>query len=84
MTLVEIEPYLFEHQFFIPSEVGLRNLQPDILTLDDHIWHEVSTIEQTPLKPDSTISSEELKKCFIESHASDWNIGAVLAQKDFL
>ena len=45
LTLDELSPYFYDHQFFIPSKVGFEDLQAQPLTFDDHIWHELRRAE---------------------------------------
>ncbi|HPS02723.1 MAG TPA: hypothetical protein PLA90_14390, partial [Candidatus Sumerlaeota bacterium] len=35
----DIQPFLRDKTYFVPSEVGLTDLQPAVFTVDDHIWH---------------------------------------------
>ncbi|MCR4343114.1 MAG: hypothetical protein NUV40_04465, partial [Patescibacteria group bacterium] len=37
LSLNGIEEYLYEKEYFIPSEIGLKDLQPENLNQDDHI-----------------------------------------------
>ena len=73
VTLEELSPYFHDHQFFIPSEVGLEDLQPEIFTIDDHIWHEVFSVEPTEESPTGEIGSKELVEKFKYLSSIDWN-----------
>ncbi|MCR4313072.1 MAG: hypothetical protein NUV58_02395, partial [Candidatus Roizmanbacteria bacterium] len=37
LSINDIEEYLYEKEYFIPSEIGLKDLQPENLNQDDHI-----------------------------------------------
>lgn len=56
ITLEQIEPFLKEQTFFIPSKVGLPDLQEEFFSVDDHIWHEIKAMELTEQPP--TITTE--------------------------
>ena len=84
LELGDIEPYLYEHQFFIPSEVGLPDLQSEELTEDDHIWHEIVDIKETALEPTVKISAVELVEGFKAAHVVEWNWFEVMERKGFL
>jgi hypothetical protein len=40
IKLEQIEPFLRDQCFFIPSEVGLPDLQEEVFKTYDHIWEE--------------------------------------------
>ena len=80
---VDIEPYLYEHQFFIPSEVGLPDLQPEKLTEEDHIWHEIVSLKETKAEPTVEISAGIFVEGFKATHAVEWNWLKVMERKGF-
>ena len=84
VTLEEIEPFLREQTFFIPSEVGLPDLQEDVFKSYDHIWHEIETIELTDEQPTATIHAPTLVSNFKNARSQDWNEGEVFARKDLM
>ena len=84
VTLEELSPYFHDHQFFIPSEVGFDDLQPDTFTCDDHIWHELYEIETTEESPTVDFDSEELVKKFKYLSSLDWNETEVFKKKGLL
>ena len=57
VSLEEIEHFLREHTFFIPSEVGLSDSQEEVFKSYDHIWHEIEAVELTDERP--TVSELE-------------------------
>ena len=83
LELENIESYLYEHQFFIPSEVGLSDLQPEELTEDDHIWHEIVSLNETVDEPTVKISAVELVEGFKAAYAVEWNWFEVMKRKGF-
>jgi len=60
LSLDNIEVYFYEKEFFIPSEIGLKDLQLESLTPDDHIWHEILKISLTHEKSSVDITAEEI------------------------
>ncbi len=73
-SLSDIEEYLYENEFFIPSEIGFKDLQPEILNQDDHIWHEILEINHTHEKPTANISADEIISNFRRASLAEWNI----------
>jgi hypothetical protein len=74
LSLSDIEEYLYEKEFFIPSEIGLKDLQPENLTPDDHIWHEILEISYTNEKPTVNITAEKIISNFRKASLEEWNI----------
>ena len=81
LKLEDIEHFLFEHHFFIPSEVGLPGLQPEVLTEDDHIWHEIISLKESVAEPTVEIKSDDLVEKFQMAHAEEWNWFEVMKRK---
>jgi hypothetical protein len=57
-----IQAGLREGAMFIPSQVGLEDLQRSFgggLYEDDHVWHEVLSIQPTALAPTMACAAEE-------------------------
>ncbi|HDY89178.1 MAG TPA: hypothetical protein ENH82_13815 [bacterium] len=73
-SLSDIEEYLYEKEVFIPSEIGLKDLQPENLNSDDHIWHEILEISHTLDKPTMNISAEQIISNFRRASLDEWNI----------
>ncbi|MCR4290946.1 MAG: hypothetical protein NUV86_11885, partial [Candidatus Scalindua sp.] len=69
-----IEEYLYEKEYFIPSEIGLKDLQPENLNQDDHIWHEILEISHTQEKPTVNITADKIKVNFKKASLEEWNI----------
>lgn len=84
LKLDEIKPYFYDHEFFIPSEVGFEDINPESFTSDDHIWHELSEIEPTEKSPTFKISPEELVEKFKHLSSIDWNETEVYKKKGLI
>ncbi len=79
----QIAPFLREQTYFIPSEVGLPDLQNEELTIDDHIWHEIEFISVTDDAPTVKFSATTLLKRFANAARKDWNEYEVSLRKGF-
>lgn len=82
LCLKDIEEYLYNKEFFIPSEIGLKDLQPENLNQDDHIWHEILEIIHTNEKPTANIIAEEIISNFRKASSEGWNILNVIPQNE--
>lgn len=80
----QIEPLLKDKLFFIPSDVGLPDLQDDIFSVDDHIWHEFESIELTEEPPNVEIDASLLIKYFKDASDNHWDEYAVFKRKGLL
>jgi len=74
LSLNDIEEYLYDREFFIPSEIGLNDLQPVNLNQDDHIWHEILETSHTHDKPTVNITAKKIISGFRKSSLEGWNI----------
>ncbi len=74
LTSNDIEKYLYDKEFFIPSEIGLKDLQPENLNQDDHIWHEILDINHTHEKHTVDITAEKIISNFRKASTEEWNI----------
>jgi hypothetical protein len=74
LSLNDIEKYLYEKEFFIPSEIGLKDLQPEILNQDDHIWHEILEVSHTNDEATVKITAEKVISNFRRASLDEWNI----------
>jgi len=74
LSLNNIEEYLYDREFFIPSEIGLKDLQPENLNQDDHIWHEILEIVHTHEKPTVNITAEKIISNFRKAFLEECNI----------
>ncbi len=74
LTSNNIEKYLYDKEIFIPSEIGLKDLQPENLNQDDHIWHEILDINHTHEQPTVNITAEKIISNFKKASLNEWNI----------
>ena len=74
LSLGDIEEYLYDEEFFIPSEVALKNLQPENIISYDHVWHEILEIAHTTKIPTVDISAHEIVNKFKKACERGWNI----------
>ncbi len=80
----QILPFLKDRIFFIPSEIGLDDLQGDEWSSDDHIWHEIESIQLTANRPTINIDAKQLLKRFKATFKNEWNEYAVMKRKGIL
>lgn len=67
--------------YFIPSQVGLPDLQPYLLqfgpyTEDDHVFHELLDAEKTDETPTCAVSTARLLESF--RNVSRWEVAAAM------
>lgn len=74
LSLNDIEDFFYEKEFFIPSEIGLKDLQPENLNQYDHIWHEILEISHTQEKPTVNITAKKIISNFRKASQEEWNI----------
>lgn len=84
LCLNDLQPHLFESEFFVPSEVGMKDLQDMPFTSNDHIWHEIMKIEHTENSPDCEIKADKLVSAFKSAHSKDWSQGEVFIKKGLI
>jgi hypothetical protein len=80
----EIQPYLRDETFFIPSEVGLTDLQDDVFSIYDHIWHEINSIQATDSDPTVDLRAVSLIAKFKLAHRNNWNEYVVFERKGLI
>ena len=71
----QIQPFLYEGEFFIPEQVGLIELQDRLRSFpseDDHVWHSLELVEPTEEEADHEDSAEVLLEKF--SKIGKWDI----------
>lgn len=79
----DLKPYFHDHDFFIPSQLGWPDLQPEPLTDHDHIWHQIYDVKLTEEKVTSDFSANILVQTFIELHSKNWNVYEAIKRKVF-
>lgn len=67
---------LHEGDFFLPHDVGLPELQPEVWNTDDHIWHELIRVEATDAPPDIDLSAKDLASRFRQRGELGWDQSA--------
>jgi hypothetical protein len=77
-------PLLKDKIFFIPSDVGLPDLQDDTFSVDDHIWHELEKIELTEEPPTLEIGASLMIENFKNASQDNWNEYAAFKRKGLL
>ena len=83
LTFEDLKPYFHDHDFFVPSQLGWPDLQPGLLTVLDHIWHQIYEVELTNEKATINISSEFLIEKFRDLSLKSWNEHEVIEEKGF-
>ena len=82
ITFAEIAPCLDSGEFFIPSQVGLPDLQSQLgkPTDDDHVWHHLTPEDFTPTPEPPTVKLTAcgLRSRFRRAHATGWDISAAM------
>ena len=81
IMLEQLTQYLHEGSYFIPSQIGLPDLQTSPLSVHDHIWHELDIVEPTTESATVSISAEAFKAAFASANANSWNEYEVFKQK---
>jgi len=84
LAINDLLPYLHDQEFFVPSEVGLDDLQDNPLTTYDHIWHEIESISKTMQKPNLKIDAKYLIEAFQKAYLKDWNQYDVFLRKGLI
>lgn len=72
LRIDEVTPFLHEGEFFIPSQVGLCDLQPPVKTEFDHVWHEVVEVKLTDKKATIPLTTEILSFNFRVAADNRW------------
>lgn len=80
----EFTPLLYDNEYFIPSEVGLKDLQELPFQHYDHIWHEILDISPTDDQPTCNIDANHLLQAFHKASDNDWNVVEVWKRKRVL
>ena len=72
-TLDQLRPHLYEGEFFMPSEVGLEDLQGYPYRNCDHIWHQLVSAEPTEDAAAVEMGAEEFVARFRKAGAEKWD-----------
>jgi len=76
-TLDQLRPHLYEGEFFMPSEVGLDDLQEYPYRNCDHVWHQLVSAEPTEDAPTAEVDADELVAGFRKAGALKWETALV-------
>lgn len=63
LSIRDLQPYLYEGEFFLPELVGLCRLTPTTMTSDDHPWHQLDGV-QSVSSGESLMGTSELVSRF--------------------
>ncbi len=84
ITFADITPHLESGEFFIPSQVGLPDLQSQLgkPTDDDHAWHHLTPDDFIPTSAPPTVKLTAcgLRNRFRRAHAAGWDISTAMAR----
>lgn len=72
LKMKELRPFLRDQLLFIPSKVGLPDLQPKEWSIDDHIWHEVENLIETMEQASIGTTAHRLLECFRVANENQW------------
>lgn len=84
LRVEDLRPLAHEGMYFIPSQVGLADLQPEPLTEDDHVWHELVDTEATDAHVTCDVSGPELLARFEGAEDGGWSECEALAARRVL
>jgi hypothetical protein len=76
----DLQDCLDDGEYFIPSQVGLPDIQDQMSgefpTDDDHVWHELLTAEPTDAAPTWHMSAREILALFKRAATDGWDEAA--------
>jgi hypothetical protein len=78
LTIEDLCPYLSYGEYFIPSEVGLLDLQELPLRSYDHIWHEIIQLSLVGEPVDMPFSAKQFIDIFQKASDNNWNENSVV------
>ena len=82
ITLALVQPCLEDGEHFIPSQVGLPDLQAQLgpANEDDHAWHELGpeSFEPTTEPITVAITARTLLSRFRRAHAHGWELAVAM------
>ncbi len=81
MSSEAITEFLFEKQFFVPSQVGFEDLQRLPFQEQDHVWHEILEISSTSEEATHNMDTDFLLRLFRQMSEVDWNHVDVFKKK---
>lgn len=78
VSLEQLQTYFYEGDFFVPSVVGLEDLQETPYRECDHVWHEIEGAELTTNPPTASISAVGLLQRFRAAGTVKWKTKSTL------
>ena len=82
ITFADLTPFLESGEFFIPSQIGLPDLQAQLgqPTDDDHAWHHLTPEDFTPTPEPPTVklTARGLRTRLRRAHATGWDVSAAM------
>ena len=72
LRMKDLTPFLHEGEFFIPTQVGLTDLQPSVKTEFDHGWHEIVEMKPTDEEITKPLTADILTASFKDAAANHW------------
>ena len=72
LRIDDLTPFLHEDAFFLPTLVGLFDLQSSVKTEFDHGWHEVVEVKPTDGEATMPVTAAELAVAFREAAEKHW------------
>ena len=77
LSIEDLDPYLHESEYFLPSLVGLQVLVPEYRDADDHEWHELTGATPTD-EMSASMSAAELINKFKKASKRGWPLADVI------
>jgi len=74
LRMKDLQPYLFDQEFFIPQRIGLPSLVPVEKNEDDHLLHTVEALTEVGSAP-YECTAQELIQRFRHVHEEGWFTG---------
>ena len=71
LTMKEIEPYLINGEYFVPTEIGLPSLVPEKMNSDDHLLHEFVSFSYS-ISTGHIMSKAEFIRLVKNAHTTGW------------
>ncbi len=80
VTFEQIQEHFYEGEFFVPSEVGLEDLQEPPYRECDHVWHEIASVIPTEKAPTVDLAASEFLARFALAGNARWTTESVMAR----
>lgn len=74
LSLDDLGPHLLDGEYFVPQQIGVLSLVPQVRNDDDHLLHEFCQIEPAPTGP-YLCTSRELLTRIRRANAQGWFSG---------